>query len=109
MAKAPAPKKKPLTKSQLYANLAEATGLKKSQIVGVMEALTKEIEKSLSKSGAGSFTIPGLVKLVTKKKPATPARTMPKPGSPGETVNVPAKPASITVRVRALKSLKAMV
>ncbi len=108
MAKAGAVKKA-LTKSQLFSNIAEATGLKKNQIITVFEALGKEIEKQLGKNGAGQITIPGLVKMIKKKKPASAERQMPKPGSPGEMITVPAKPASTTVRVRALKPLKAMV
>jgi len=105
-----APAKKALTKSQLFTNIGDATGLKKNQVAAVFDALTKEIEKQLGKNGVGQITLPGLVKMVRRKKPPQPAKQMRKPGgAPGEMIDVPAKPASTTVRVRALKPLKAMI
>ena len=50
MAKAAAPKK-PLTKSELLANVAAATELSKKQVVAVLEALVAEIKKSLGNKG----------------------------------------------------------
>ncbi len=100
--------KKPPTKSQLFANIAEATGLTKKQVAAVFDALTDEIRKNLSRRGPGQITIPGLMKVVRKKVPARPARKGRDPRT-GEERIFPAKPASVTVRVRALKGLKEMV
>ena len=108
MAKA-APKK-PLTKTQIISNVADATGLTKKEVAGVFDALGAEIKKSLSSRGSGSFTLPGLVKIEKKKVPARPARKgVPNPFKPGELMDVPAKPATNKIKVRPLKNLKDMI
>lgn len=102
--------KKPPTKTQLVAGIAETTGLSKKEVTAVMEALTEEIKKQLGRNGAGTFILPGLVKIVKKKVPARPARKgVPNPFKPGELMDVAAKPASTKVQVRPLKNLKDMV
>ena len=107
MAKAAAAAKKPLTKTELTANIAAATELAKKDVTAVLEALAAEIEKSLSNKGAGAITIPGLVKIEKKKVPAKPARkNVPNPFKPGEFRDIAAKPATNKVKVRALKTLK---
>jgi nucleoid DNA-binding protein len=109
MAKAAAPTK-PLTKTELLANIAAATEVPKAQVAAVLEALGAEIEASLGKKGAGAFTIPGLVKIERKTVPARKAeKGVPNPFKPGELMDRPAKPASSKVKVRALKLLKDMV
>ena len=60
---------KPLTKTELLANIATATELPKNQVAAVLEALAAEIQKSLGSKGAGVITIPGLVKIEKKKVP----------------------------------------
>ena len=108
MAKA-APKK-PLTKTQLMANLAETTGLTKREVAAVFDALDGEIKKSLGPRGAGAITLPGLIKIEKKKVPARKAKKgVPNPFRPGELMDVAAKPASKKVKVRPLKNLKDMV
>ena len=100
---------KPLTKTQLLANIATATGLSRQQVAAVLDALGAEIQKSLGNKGAGAITIPGLVKIEKKKVPARPAQKgVPNPFKPGELMDRPAKPASNKVKVRALKTLKDM-
>ena len=69
MAKVATPTK-PLTKTELLANIAATTELPKAQVAAVLEALGAEIQKSLSNKGAGAVTIPGLVKIEKKKVPA---------------------------------------
>lgn len=54
---------------------------------------------------AGSFTVPGVVKLVKKHKAATPAREGKSPFT-GEKMMFKAKPARSVVRARALKAMK---
>lgn len=100
---------KPLTKTQLRAVIAEATGLKKTDVDAVLNALSDEIKKALGPKGPGVFVLPGLVKIKKVKTKATPARQMPRPGKPDEIITIPAKPARNTVRVRVLKQLKEMV
>ncbi len=101
--------KKPLTKTELLANIAAATEVPKSQVAAVLEALGAQIKASLSNKGAGAITIPGLVKIEKKKIPARPAQKgVPNPFKPGELMDRPAKPACNNVKVRALKLLKDM-
>jgi nucleoid DNA-binding protein len=108
MAKAAA--KKPLNKSQILAAVAETTGLSKKEVAAVLDALSAEIKKGLGTRGPGVFAIPGLVKIEKKKVPAKPARkNVPNPFKPGEFMDVPAKPASVKIKVRALKALKSMI
>ena len=107
MAKAAAAAKKPLTKTELMANIATATELSKKQVAAVLEALAAEIQKSLSNKGFGAITLPGLVKIEKKKVPARAAqKNVPNPFKPGELRDIAAKPASSKVKVRALKTLK---
>ena len=74
MAKAAPAAKKPLTKTELFANIAAATDVPKKQVAAVLEALAAEIKKSLGNKGAGVITIPGLVKIEKKKVPARKAQ-----------------------------------
>ncbi len=106
MAKAAA--SKPLTKMQIYNNLAEATELSKKQIASVFEALREEIGKAIGKKGPGQFTIPDLCKVVAAHKKALPKRQVRNPAT-GEMIWADPKPASTVVRVRPLKKLKDMV
>ena len=100
---------KPLTKTELLANIAAATELTKKQVAAVLEALGAEIQKSLGSKGAGVITLPGLVKIEKKQVPAKPEQKgVPNPFKPGELMDRPAKPAYNKVKVRALKSLKEM-
>ena len=107
MAKAAAAAKKPLSKTELMANIAVATELTKKQVAAVLEALGAEIQKSFSNKGAGVIAIPGIIKIEKKKIPARAAQKgVPNPFKPGELMDRPAKPAYNKVKVRALKSLK---
>jgi nucleoid DNA-binding protein len=108
MANVAAPNK-PLTKTELMANIAAATDVQKKDVAAVLDALAAEIRQSLSSKGPGSITIPGLVKIEKKTIPARPAQTgVPNPFKPGELMDRPAKPACSKVKVRALKLLKDM-
>jgi len=98
--------KKPPTKSELYSQLADKTGLAKKDVAAVFDELQPIIKKSLKANQA--FTMPGLCKMVVKKKPATKARPGINPFT-GEEIMIKAKPASKTVRIRPLKNLKDMV
>jgi nucleoid DNA-binding protein len=98
--------KKAPSKSQVYATVAEDTGLTKKQVAAVFDSLANQIKKSLK--GPQQFTMPGLCKMVVKKRPAMKARMVRNPAT-GEMVMAKPKPASKTVRVRALKALKDMV
>jgi nucleoid DNA-binding protein len=102
-------KKKALTKSELYANIAEQTGLTKKQVGAVFDSLVGEVQKALSKKGPGTFGLPGLAKITLKYSKATPAqKNVPNPFKPGEMMDKAAKPAKYSVKVRPLKALKGM-
>jgi nucleoid DNA-binding protein len=100
---------KPLTKTEIMRSISETTGLAKKDVVAVIEALTDEIASAMKSNGIGVFSVPGLVKIERKKVPARPAQKGVKNPFTGELQDRPAKPASVKVRVRALKNLKAMV
>lgn len=99
---------KSLTKTELYNNVAEATGLNKKQVAAVFDAITAEVKKAISKGGTGQFALPGLLKVVVINKPATKKRQVRNPAT-GEMVWAAPKPARNVVKVRPLKSLKDMV
>ena len=101
--------KKPPTKSEISAQIADDTGLTKKDVVAVFDSLSGQIKKNLGgRGGPGLFSIPGLLKMRVVKKPATPARKGVNPFT-GEEMMFKAKPASKTVKVAALKGLKDMV
>jgi hypothetical protein len=101
--------KKAPSKSEVLANISEATGVAKKDVGAVLESLANEIKKALGNKGPGTFAIPGLVKIEKKKVPARPAKKgVPNPFKPGELMDVAAKPASTKIKVRALKNLKSM-
>ncbi len=54
MAKAAAAKK-PLSKSQIVASVAETSGISKKEASAVLEALVAEIKKNLSSRGPGAL------------------------------------------------------
>jgi nucleoid DNA-binding protein len=97
------------TKSQLYAHIAEDTGLARKDIGKVFDSLSDVIEGHIKARGAGEFKVPGLMKIKVNKKPATKARKgVPNPFRPGELMDVAAKPARKVVKVLPLKALKDM-
>ena len=102
--KAPAISTK-MTKSQILASVAESTGLSKKQVGAVMDEVHTLMERSIKKRGVGEFTVPGIMKITTVKKPARKARKGINPFT-GEATVFKAKPASIAVKVRPLKKLK---
>lgn len=98
--------KKPPTKSEVYSTIADKTDLTKKQVGLVIDELNDVMVKSLKRNGA--FTLPGVAKMVVKKKPATKARKGRNPFT-GEEIMIKAKPASKAVRIRPLKNLKEQV
>ncbi|MCA9192189.1 MAG: HU family DNA-binding protein [Planctomycetales bacterium] len=107
MAKAAA-KKKALSKTEIFANMAERTGLTKKQVADFFEALSAEIEQNIGKKGPGIFQLPNLCKIQAVNKPAQPKRKVRNPAT-GEEIWAAPKPASTVVKVRPLKKLKEMV
>lgn len=113
-AKAPAKKKTAIkakyTKTAILSEIAENTELSRKQVASVFDELSDLIERHVKKGGAGEFTLPGLLKIKTVKKPARKARKgVPNPFRPGELMDVAAKPASTRIKVLPLKGLKEFV
>ena len=96
------------TKTQTLSEIAENTGLTKKDVGNVVDALSDVIERHIKKRGCGKFTMPGLFKIVTTRKPATKARMGINPFTKEETM-FKAKPARTVIKVRPLKKLKDMV
>ena len=99
---------KPRTKSEVYCELADNSGLTRKQVAAVFDGMSGLIKKDLSGRGPGVFTVPGLMKIKVVKKPATKARKGINPFT-GEPMIFKAKPARKAVKVLALKGLKEMV
>ena len=98
------------TKTAILTEIAENTDLSKKQVSAVLDELSDLIERHIKKGGVGEFTIPGLLKIKTVKRPAKKAQKgVPNPFRPGETMDVAAKPASTRVKVLPLKGLKDFV
>ena len=107
--KLPAVKAK-FTKSAILAEISDSTELSKKEVSAVLDSLSDVIERHVKKGAVGEFTLPGLLKIKTVKKPRRPARKgVPNPFRPGELMDVAAKPASTKIKVLPLKGLKEMV
>lgn len=100
---------KPPSKTEVFASIAEQTGLSKRDVSNVFDALNEQIKRALSgRGGAKTFTIHGLCKIVVQHKPATKEREGTNPFT-GEKTIFKAKPARNVVKIRPLKKLKDMV
>jgi len=109
MAKKASAVQKSMTKTQVFSEISEDTGLTKKQVASVFDALSSVIDRHVRKRAVGQFTLPGLLKIKTVKKPARPARkNVPNPFKPGELMDVAAKPATTKVKILPLKKLKDM-
>ena len=95
------------SKSQIVTSIADDSGLTRKQVNSVLEGLEDLVERHVRKGGAGEFVLPGLLKIVTVKKPARKARKGINPFT-GEETMFKAKPASIAVKIRPLKKVKEM-
>lgn len=95
---------KRLTKSEFISAIAKESGLEKKQVVAALDAMNAVVIKQLSKA-PGEVVLPGLLKLVTVKKPAVKARPGINPFTKEPTV-FKAKPATKVVKARMVKALK---
>ncbi len=98
----------PYTKTQTLSEVAEATGLSKRDVSSVVDELSNVIERHIKKRACGKFTMPGLFKIQTTRKPATKARKGINPFTKEETM-FKAKPARTVIKIRPLKKMKDMV
>ena len=99
--------KEGMTKTQLLDALSESTGLQRKDVASVLAELGGIIERHIKRRAVGTFTLPGLLKIKTVRKPATKARKMISPFT-GQEITVAAKPASRAVKVQPLSGLKRM-
>jgi nucleoid DNA-binding protein len=99
------PVKTKLSKSQMFEALAEDSGVTKSDVKKVWGSLERLIEASICERGYGQFTLPGLIKVTTVRRPAIKARRGINPFTKEE-IWFKAKPATTGVRIRALKKMK---
>ena len=99
---------KPRTKSEVYKEVSNKTGLTRKQVASVFDSMAGLIKKDLGNKGPGLFTIPGLIKVKVIKKPATKARMGVNPFT-GQEMMFKAKPARKVVKAQPLKALKTMV
>lgn len=86
-----------MTKSQILQILAEKTEITKKQATAFVDALVSMAYSEVKKNG--EFTIPGIGKLVKKKREARQGRNP----STGETINIPAK---TVIKFRVSKAAK---
>ncbi len=100
--------KSPMTKSVILNEIAANTGLAKKQVSSVIDELAILIERHIKKRAPGQFTLPGLMKIEVKRRPATKARKGINPFTKEETI-FKAKPAHNVVKIRALKGMKDMI
>jgi len=101
-------KQKPATKTEVFAALADKTGLSKKKVSEVVDHLSDFIKGQVGKKGPGVFVLPGLLKIKRHIRPKTGPRKGRNPAT-GEEIMIPAKPARTVVKVLALKNLKEMV
>ena len=99
------PVKDVLSKTDLAKHLAERTGLEPKAVKAVLGALEATVLGAVHKKGAGMFTLPGLLKVTVQAVPAKKKRFGKDPFT-GEERWFAAKPATVKVKVRALKKLK---
>ena len=92
-----ADKAKPITKSQLVSELAEKLGITKKDVGGFIDTLSQIACKETKKNG--SFTLPGVGKLVLVKRKARIGRNP----ATGEEIKIKAK---TVVKFRVAKACK---
>lgn len=97
---------KAITKSELINQIVDATSVAKKDVKNVIESFIEHGHKELKKKGM--FVVPGFVKLVVSKKPATKERPGVNPFT-GEKITIKAKPARKVVRARPVKAIKDVV
>jgi nucleoid DNA-binding protein len=99
------PVKDTFTKAALITRLAEQSGVETKSVKAVLAALETTLLGSLHKKGAGEFTLPGLLKIGVQQIPAKKKRFGKDPFT-GEERWFDPKPASVRIKVRALKKVK---
>ncbi|MFT3800550.1 MAG: HU family DNA-binding protein [Burkholderiaceae bacterium] len=99
------PVKETFTKSSLATHLAAQSGVEPKSVKAVLAALENTMLGSVHKKGAAGFTMPGLLKIIVQNVPAKKKRFGKDPFT-GEERWFDAKPATVRIKVRALKKIK---
>ena len=94
-----------MTKTAFMQELVEQSGLKKTEVTSVYEAMIGIIQKELSPKGPGEVTLPNICKLsAVHTKADKGGKKIANPFKPGETMITKPKPARTKVKVRGLKN-----
>ena len=96
------------SQSEVFGTIAQHVGIHRRDVAAAFHVMGSMIKADLSKSGAGVFKVPGLMRITVQRKPATKERQGINPFTK-EPTTFKAKPARNVVRVRPLRALKAMV
>ncbi|SAL55195.1 DNA-binding protein [Caballeronia peredens] len=99
------PVKDQFTKASLMTHVATQSGVEPKQVKAVLAALEDTILGSVHKKGLGEFTLSGLLKINVQKVEAKKRRFGKDPFT-GQDRWFDAKPATVRLKVRALKKLK---
>ncbi len=94
---------KRMSKTEFVEAIAKHTGLEKKQVSAVLDGMNNVVYEELK--AQHEVVIPGLLKLVTVKKPAVPEREGINPFTKEKTM-FKAKPARKVIKPRPLKALK---
>ncbi|SAK48778.1 DNA-binding protein [Caballeronia pedi] len=99
------PVKDTFTKASLVTHVAAQAGVEPKQAKAVLAALEDTILGAVNKKGLGEFTLSGLLKINAQKVEAKKRRFGKDPFT-GQERWFDAKPATVKLKVRALKKLK---
>ncbi|MDH5544596.1 MAG: HU family DNA-binding protein [Gammaproteobacteria bacterium] len=102
------PVKEKMTKSQMYAQIADETGMSRKDVSGVLDAYSNIINRHIKRNSVGLFVMPGMFKVKVITKPARKARKGVNPFT-GEEMMFKAKPATKVVKILPLKAMKEIV
>lgn len=106
--KAAGKKPKAMTKNELKKAIADKCGVTVVAAGEFLDALTQIATDQLGDTAVTDFSIPGLVKLKKKIKPARPAGERMNPFTK-QMQHVDAKPASVVIKATPLKTAKGVV
>jgi nucleoid DNA-binding protein len=95
------------SKTQVINELAANSDLTRKQVSTLLTELATLVERHVKKRSVGEFVLAGLIKIHTVKRPAKKAYKGINPFT-GEEITFKARPASVAVKVHALKGLKDM-
>jgi len=95
------------SKTQIISELAANSDLTRKQVNTLLTELATLVERHVKKRSVGEFVLAGLIKIHTVKRPAKKAYKGINPFT-GKETTFKARPASVAVKVHALKGLKDM-